>query len=296
MNRTPLRHSARGRRLGGVVVAVAFLVARHRRLDATKTTVVQQARIAEPAAPAPTTGLTAARHLQARRPRRRLRPLPDRPAGPAPRSALPAGAAGRGDRLGLRHRRRGLHPHQRARHRRAPRKVTVSFEDNKTVDAKVVGRTRPTDLALLKVDPDGLTLEPLRSATPRRAGRRPGRSPSATRSASTARSPPAIVSALQRQISAPNGFAIDNVIQTDAAINPGNSGGPLLDAAGRVIGINSQIATGRQRTRRQRRHRLRGPDQHRQARDPAAQGVRQGRSAPTSASPGVTIDASLVQA
>ena len=53
-----------------------------------------------------------------------------------------------------------------------------------------------------------------------------------------------IVSALQRQIEAPDGFSISHVIQTDAAINPGNSGGPLINADGEVIGINSQIATG----------------------------------------------------
>ena len=53
-----------------------------------------------------------------------------------------------------------------------------------------------------------------------------------------------VVSALQRRITAPSGFAIEDVIQTDAALNPGNSGGPLLDATGRVIGVNSQIATG----------------------------------------------------
>jgi S1-C subfamily serine protease len=53
-----------------------------------------------------------------------------------------------------------------------------------------------------------------------------------------------IVSALQRQIQAPNGFSISNVLQTDASINPGNSGGPLINSSGEVIGITSQIETG----------------------------------------------------
>ena len=68
-----------------------------------------------------------------------------------------------------------------------------------------------------------------------------------------------MVSALRRSLTAPSGFTIEHVIQTDAALDPGNSGGPLLDAAGRVIGINSQIAAARRRLRRQHRDRLRGP-------------------------------------
>jgi putative serine protease PepD len=53
-----------------------------------------------------------------------------------------------------------------------------------------------------------------------------------------------IVSALQRNLQAPDGAKISGAIQTDAALNPGNSGGPLLDADGEVIGVNSQIQTG----------------------------------------------------
>ncbi len=123
-------------------------------------------------------------------------------------------------------------------------RVTVQFEDNKTVDAKVEGKDPSTDLALLKVDTDGLDLKPLELGNSKsvQVGDPTiaiGNPFGLDRTLTTG-----VVSALQRQIQAPNGFAINNVIQTDAAINPGNSGGPLLDAAGRVIGINSQIATG----------------------------------------------------
>jgi S1-C subfamily serine protease len=123
-------------------------------------------------------------------------------------------------------------------------KVSVQLSDSRSVPAKIVGRDTSSDLALLKVDPDGLDLTPLDlgSAKEVQVGDPTiaiGNPFGLDRTLTTG-----VVSALQRRIQAPNGFTIRDVIQTDAAINPGNSGGPLLDAAGRVIGINSQIATG----------------------------------------------------
>jgi S1-C subfamily serine protease len=122
--------------------------------------------------------------------------------------------------------------------------VTVRFSDARTARAQVRGRDRSSDLALLKVDPEGLTLAPLSLGTsadvevgdPTVAIGNPF---GLERTLTTG-----VVSALQRRIDAPDGFTINDVIQTDAAINPGNSGGPLIDASGKVIGINSAIRTG----------------------------------------------------
>ena len=124
--------------------------------------------------------------------------------------------------------------------------VSVSFSENgDAVDAEVKGIDASTDLAVLKIDPsdvENLTPMPLGDSSQVEVGDPVvaiGNPFGFQRTVTTG-----IVSALQRQIDAPNGFPIRNVIQTDASINPGNSGGPLLDANGRVIGINSQIATG----------------------------------------------------
>jgi S1-C subfamily serine protease len=124
--------------------------------------------------------------------------------------------------------------------------VTVSFEEGgESIDAEVKGVDPDTDLAVLKIDPgevEDLTVLPLGDSSELQVGDPVvaiGNPFGLQRTVTTG-----IVSALQRQIDAPSGFSISNVIQTDASINPGNSGGPLLDAQGRVIGINSQIATG----------------------------------------------------
>jgi S1-C subfamily serine protease len=123
-------------------------------------------------------------------------------------------------------------------------KVSVQFADKKSVDAKVLGKDESTDLALLKVDPAGLKLAPLTLGSSKGvevgdAAIAIGNPFGLERTLTTG-----VISAVQRTIQAPNHFEIDDVLQTDAPINPGNSGGPLIDATGKVIGINSQIATG----------------------------------------------------
>ncbi len=125
------------------------------------------------------------------------------------------------------------------------KEISVKLGDSNTSHtATVIGTDPATDVALLKVDAPDSELHPL--ALGRSSEVEVGDpvvaigNPFGLDRTVTA----GIVSALQRQIQAPNGFSIDKVIQTDAAINPGNSGGPLINVAGEVIGINTQIQTG----------------------------------------------------
>jgi len=122
-------------------------------------------------------------------------------------------------------------------------RVWVKVGDGKRVQAEIVGTDNSTDIALLKIDTDGDDLVPLELADSEEVevgdatyaiGNPYGLDRTLTGG---------LVSALHRSITAPNGYAISNVIQTDAALNPGNSGGPLLDDSGRVVGVNSQIET-----------------------------------------------------
>lgn len=123
--------------------------------------------------------------------------------------------------------------------------ITVSPGKSSNVSrpATVVGADANSDLALIKVDPSGLGLVPLKLVSSSSVqvgdsvyaiGNPYGLDETLTKG---------IVSALNREIGAPNGAPIKGAIQTDAALNPGNSGGPLLNAQGDVIGVNSQIAS-----------------------------------------------------
>jgi S1-C subfamily serine protease len=126
---------------------------------------------------------------------------------------------------------------------REARTVYVAFADGNQVEAEVRGYDPEADIALLKVDPKGLTLRPLplgesdkvEVGTPVAAIGSPF---SEEQSLSVG-----VVSAVDRSISGLTAFQIAGAIQTDAAINPGNSGGPLVDPDGEVIGINQQIKT-----------------------------------------------------
>jgi putative serine protease PepD len=119
--------------------------------------------------------------------------------------------------------------------------ITVKIGDGSTQKATVVGADPSTDLALLRVSTNGHKLTPLKLADSSKVQIGDptfaiGNPFGLDRTLTTG-----VISATQRQIDAPDGFSINGVIQTDAALNPGNSGGPLLDDAGEVIGVNSQI-------------------------------------------------------
>jgi putative serine protease PepD len=122
--------------------------------------------------------------------------------------------------------------------------ITVSAgQGGSAHPATLVGEEANVDLALIRVNPSGLGLKPLTLASSSSLrvgsgvyaiGNPYGLSSTLTRG---------IVSALGREISAPNGATISGAIQTDAALNPGNSGGPLLNESGDVVGVNAQIAS-----------------------------------------------------
>jgi putative serine protease PepD len=123
--------------------------------------------------------------------------------------------------------------------------IRISFgDDSRTYPAKVVGEDPSTDVAVLRVDAPQSMLHPLAFAAS--SDMQPGDpvyaigNPFGLERTMTA----GIVSAVGRDIQAPDGRTIPNAIQTDAAINHGNSGGPLLDSSGQVIGIASQIQGG----------------------------------------------------
>jgi serine protease Do len=117
--------------------------------------------------------------------------------------------------------------------------VTVTMPDGETLDGEVLGVDEFDDLAVVKVEADGLTPLPLGSSGDLVVGEAvvavgnalalPG-GPTATAG---------IISALDRTIDVNTGERLDNLLQTDAAINPGNSGGPLLNPDGEVVGINT---------------------------------------------------------
>jgi len=123
-------------------------------------------------------------------------------------------------------------------------KLTVRLKDGTRLDARLVREDPSSDLALLKVDPGSRDLRvlPLGDDDSLQVGDAVfaiGNPLGLDGTLTTG-----VVSALDRSITSPNGFTLAGAIQTDAALNPGNSGGPLLDASGRVVGVNAQVYGG----------------------------------------------------
>ena len=121
--------------------------------------------------------------------------------------------------------------------------VFIQFPDRNSVPAEIIGYDPFADVALIKVDPEGLDLQPVEIGNIEDVG--VGEQVAAIGSPFGERQSLSVgfVSALDRSIPSLTSFAIDGAIQTDASINPGNSGGPLLDSQANVIGINQQIDT-----------------------------------------------------